>query len=50
MAKYIKDIEEAWKLLKEWDDVASRLNNDGIVMVKEMARLSVKTRNLIKEK
>ena len=49
MAKQIKDIEKAFDLLKEWDNVASRLNNDGIVMVKEMARLSIKTRELIKE-
>ena len=45
--KHIKDVEEAWELLKEWDNVASRLNNDGMVMVKEMARLSIRTRRLI---
>ena len=45
--KHIKDVELAWELLKEWDDVASRLNNDGMVMIKEMARLSVRTRRLI---
>ena len=45
--KHIKDIEQAWELLKKWDNVASRLNNDGMVMIKEMARLSVRTRRLI---
>lgn len=45
--KHIRDVEEAWELLKKWDNVASRLNNDGIVMVKEMARLSIRTRKLI---
>ena len=35
------------KHLKEWDNVASRLNNDGMLMVKEMARLSIRTRRLI---
>ena len=44
---HIKDIEKAFELLKKWDDVSSRLNNDGIVMVKEMARLSIQTRRLL---
>ena len=47
MAKHIKDVEQAWDLLTAWVDVASRLNNDGTVMVKEMARLSIRTKRLI---
>ena len=47
MSKQIRDIEEAYKLLKEWSDVSSRLNGDGMVMVKEMARLNVRTKKLI---
>ena len=45
--KHIKDVEEAWEILKEWCDVTSRLNNDGLVMVKEMERLSIRTKRLI---
>ena len=45
--KQIKDIIEAWKILKEWCDITSRLSNDGMVMVKEMERLKVKTKRLI---
>ena len=45
--KHIRDVEEAWELLKEWDRIASTLNNDGTIMVKEMARLSIRTRKLI---
>ena len=45
--KHIRDVEEAWELLKEWDRIASTLNNDGTIMVKEMARLSIRTRKLL---
>jgi hypothetical protein len=47
MAKHIKDIEQAWDLLTAWVDVSSRLNNDGMVMIKEMERLSIRTKRLI---
>ena len=45
--KQIKDIEEAWECLSEWCDITSRLSNDGLVMVKEMQRLRVRTERLI---
>ena len=45
--KHIKDVVKAWKILKEWCDVTSRLSNDGVVMVKEMERLKIRTKRLI---
>jgi hypothetical protein len=47
MAKHIKDIEKMYDLLKQWQNVASRLNNDGIVMIKEMATLNMQTQILL---
>jgi len=44
--KHIKDVEEAWEILKEWCDITSRLSNDGAVMVKEMERLKIRTERL----
>lgn len=48
--KHIRDVEEAWELLKKWIDVSSQLNNDGMVMIKEMERLSIRTKRLIGDK
>tara|TARA_R100000808_G_scaffold6623_1_gene19526 strand:+ start:2433 stop:2606 length:174 start_codon:yes stop_codon:yes gene_type:complete len=47
--KQIKDIEEAWECLSQWCDITSRLSNDGVVMVKEMERLKIRTKRLIGE-
>ena len=49
MAIHIKDIEKAFKLLRKWVDVTSRLSNDGLVRVKEMQRLQIQTEKLISE-
>ena len=47
MSKHIRDIEQAYKLLKKWSDVAARLHGDSIVALKEMSRLQVQTLRLI---
>ena len=47
--KHIRDIEKAWIYLNQWIDVTSRLGSDGKVMIKEMERLSAKTKKLIRE-
>ena len=47
--KHIRDIEEAYILLKKWDDVASRLSGDGLVALKDMERLQIRTQRLIRE-
>ena len=47
--KRIRDVELAWKYLNEWCEITSKYCNDGVVMLKEMERLKIKTRALIKE-
>tara|TARA_R100000781_G_scaffold109670_1_gene74733 strand:+ start:2651 stop:2836 length:186 start_codon:yes stop_codon:yes gene_type:complete len=47
--KHIKDIEKAYDLLKQWNNVASRLCGEGLVALKEMERLKIQTKLLIEE-
>ena len=47
--KHIRDIEEAYDLLKKWNKVASRLCGEGLVALKEMERLKIQTKLLIDE-
>ena len=47
--KRIRYIEKAYDLLKEWDDVASRLCHQGLVALREMERLQIQTKLLISE-
>ena len=47
--KHIRDIEEAYDLLKKWNKVASRLCGEGLVALKEMERLKIQTKLLIEE-
>ena len=47
--KQIKDIEKAYDLLKQWNEIASRLCGEGLVALKEMERLKIQTK-LLKKK
>jgi hypothetical protein len=47
--KHIKDIEEAYKLLKECRNIFKRLNGDSVVMLKEMERVNNRIDRLIED-